>query len=306
MGRGPGAAVDASALTAQTRPPVATLAELPRERRSWPHSRCQRGARARCRRGVRARRAAGPLSPGPSGIRGSSRWRAVGVPAQRDAGACGRALSGPCPLRAGAVAATVDRDVGAGGHRGVGAIRARGRASASARGRAWLMRIHDAAGTAFPGHVRGQRRRHGGQCTHARTIAKHEPVRAAARHWTGRPRSLRHDDVVTTLWPAAKVAVVEQRTLLAQFPALLQAGDDRIADHYEVRATGTSAWRSRGRRAGGACARRHRYGTAYGRAFVRFAAARRRDRRAQRVLETSAFSDVVIGVSRSPTASCKR
>jgi sigma-E factor negative regulatory protein RseB len=43
---------------------------------------------------------------------------------------------------------------------------------------------------------------------------------------------------VTTLWPATKVAMVEQRDLLAQFPALLQAGDDRIADFYEVRPQG--------------------------------------------------------------------
>lgn len=48
----------------------------------------------------------------------------------------------------------------------------------------------------------------------------------------------RHNDVVTTLWPTSKIAMVEQRNLLAQFPALLQAGDDRISDFYEVRAQG--------------------------------------------------------------------
>jgi sigma-E factor negative regulatory protein RseB len=51
-------------------------------------------------------------------------------------------------------------------------------------------------------------------------------------------RVYRHNDSVTTLWPATKVAMVEQRDLLAQFPALLQAGDDRIADFYEVRPQG--------------------------------------------------------------------
>jgi sigma-E factor negative regulatory protein RseB len=49
----------------------------------------------------------------------------------------------------------------------------------------------------------------------------------------------RHNDVVTTLWPTSKVAMVEQRNLLAQFPALLQAGDDRIADFYQVQRQGS-------------------------------------------------------------------
>jgi sigma-E factor negative regulatory protein RseB len=48
----------------------------------------------------------------------------------------------------------------------------------------------------------------------------------------------RHNDTVTTLWPATKVAMIEQRDLLAQFPALLQAGDDHIADFYEVHQQG--------------------------------------------------------------------
>ena len=45
----------------------------------------------------------------------------------------------------------------------------------------------------------------------------------------------RYNDVVHTVWPAARLAVIEQRDLLSSFPALLQAGDDRIGEFYEVR-----------------------------------------------------------------------
>ena len=48
----------------------------------------------------------------------------------------------------------------------------------------------------------------------------------------------RYNDVVHTVWPANQVAMIEQRGLLNSFPALLQAGDDGIADWYDVQPQG--------------------------------------------------------------------
>jgi sigma-E factor negative regulatory protein RseB len=106
--------------------------------------------------------------------------------------------------------------------------------------RAWLMRIHDAAshrnfsGTfvvSGGGSVSSARIAH--YCEGASQFERSESLDGQARH------VYRHNEVVTTVWPNARVAMVEQRSLLAQFPALLQAGDDRIADHYELRPQGS-------------------------------------------------------------------
>jgi sigma-E factor negative regulatory protein RseB len=105
--------------------------------------------------------------------------------------------------------------------------------------RAWLMRIHEAAshrnfqGTfvvSGGGTVSSARIAH--FCEGANQFERSESLDGQAR------RVYRHNNVVTTLWPDSKVAMVEQRNLLAQFPALLQAGDDRIADFYEVERRG--------------------------------------------------------------------
>ena len=56
----------------------------------------------------------------------------------------------------------------------------------------------------------------------------------------GAPRHIyRHNDLVHTVWPANHVVLVEQRGRLASFPGLLQAGDDRLADLYDVHRQGT-------------------------------------------------------------------
>ena len=105
--------------------------------------------------------------------------------------------------------------------------------------RTWLLRIHEAAnhhnfqGTFVVGgggSVSSARIAH--YCVGTNQFERSESLDGQAR------LVYRHNDVVTTLWPATKVAVVEQRNLLAQFPALLQAGDDRIADFYEVHPQG--------------------------------------------------------------------
>lgn len=48
----------------------------------------------------------------------------------------------------------------------------------------------------------------------------------------------RYNDLVHTLWPQNRVALIEQRDKLSSFPALLQSGDDRIVELYEVRMMG--------------------------------------------------------------------
>jgi sigma-E factor negative regulatory protein RseB len=105
--------------------------------------------------------------------------------------------------------------------------------------RTWLMRIHEAAshrnfqGTFVVtggGAVSSARIAH--FCEGSNQFERSESLDGQARH------VYRHNDVVATFWPDSKVAMVEQRDLLAQFPALLQAGDDRIAEFYEVQRRG--------------------------------------------------------------------
>lgn len=52
-------------------------------------------------------------------------------------------------------------------------------------------------------------------------------------------RVFRHNEVVQTLFPASRMAVVEQRDPLTPFPALLQDGEDRLIEHYELQRQGT-------------------------------------------------------------------
>jgi sigma-E factor negative regulatory protein RseB len=186
-----------------------------------------------------------------------------------------------------------------------GAVATAGAASDEGRGidardvRGWLMRIHEAA----------HKRNFQGTfvVTSAGTVAS-----SRITHFSDGPRQLeridsldgrmrrvlRHDDVVYTLWPDSRTAVVEQRDLLTTFPALLQAGHDHLASFYDVRTQGTE-------RVAGHDANvllvvpkdHHRYG-------YRLWAERSTDLllRAEvlgdrhEVLEVSAFSEVAIGV----------
>jgi sigma-E factor negative regulatory protein RseB len=45
----------------------------------------------------------------------------------------------------------------------------------------------------------------------------------------------RHNDVVHTVWPQRRVAVVEQRDKMVSFPGLLQAGSERVQDFYDLK-----------------------------------------------------------------------
>lgn len=45
----------------------------------------------------------------------------------------------------------------------------------------------------------------------------------------------RHNDLVHTVWPQRRVAVVEQRDQMSSFPGLLQAGADRVQEFYDLK-----------------------------------------------------------------------
>lgn len=51
-------------------------------------------------------------------------------------------------------------------------------------------------------------------------------------------RVYRHNDIVHTVWPQARVAVVERRSALTDLPAPMANVDPRALDHYELRAEG--------------------------------------------------------------------
>jgi sigma-E factor negative regulatory protein RseB len=101
--------------------------------------------------------------------------------------------------------------------------------------REWLTRIHNAA---------NQRNFQGtfvisssGAMTSARIshfydgtdqFERIEPLDGQAR------QVLRHNGVVHTVWPFDKVTLIEQRDVLNSFPSLLQDTDDHVADFYDV------------------------------------------------------------------------
>ncbi len=49
----------------------------------------------------------------------------------------------------------------------------------------------------------------------------------------------RHNDVVHTIWPGSRVALVEQAQAMTSFPALLQIGVERLAEFYDVHPQGS-------------------------------------------------------------------
>ena len=169
--------------------------------------------------------------------------------------------------------------------------------------RAWLLRIHEAAshrnfqGTfvvSGGGAVSSARIAH--FCEGPNQFERSEALDGQARH------VYRHNEVVTTLWPANKTAMIEQRDSLAQFPALLQAGGDRIAEFYDVRPQG--AERVAGRDADVLLVKPRdtfRYGYRLW-ADQSSGLLLRADVIGERneVLESSAFSDVTINVKPQP------
>jgi sigma-E factor negative regulatory protein RseB len=169
--------------------------------------------------------------------------------------------------------------------------------------RAWLMRIHEAAsqrnfqGTFVVtggGSVSSARIAH--YCEGRNQFERIESLDGQARH------VFRHNDLVQTIWPASRVAVIEQSQLLASFPALLQAGDDRIVEYYDVRPQGSE--RVAGHDANVLLIKAkdtNRFGYRLW-SEKRSGLLLRADVIGDKgeVLETSAFSDVVIGVKPQP------
>ena len=101
--------------------------------------------------------------------------------------------------------------------------------------REWLTRIHNAAsqrnfqGTfviSSPGAMTSARISHFYDGTDQ--FERIEPLDGRAR------QVLRHNSVVHTVWPFDKVTLIEQRDVLNSFPSLLQDADDRVADFYDV------------------------------------------------------------------------
>jgi sigma-E factor negative regulatory protein RseB len=106
--------------------------------------------------------------------------------------------------------------------------------------RAWLIRIHEAA---------SQRNYHGtmvfsagGAVSSSRIAHYSEGPQQFERieALDGRMRRVfRHNELVQTVWPQSRLAVIEQRDPLPPFPALLRAGGERLIEHYELRAQGS-------------------------------------------------------------------
>ncbi len=56
----------------------------------------------------------------------------------------------------------------------------------------------------------------------------------------GQPRRVyRHNEQVLTLWPAAKVARIEQRDPVALFPAVLSGSEEQLFERYDMQAEGS-------------------------------------------------------------------
>ncbi len=112
----------------------------------------------------------------------------------------------------------------------------------------------------------------------------------------------RHDDLIQTLWPQQRVALVEKREKLGSFPALLESGSPRVLEFYELRVVGVE--RIAGRIADVL--------SVTPRDKLRFAVRLWSDKETGlllredvidgngQVLESSSFSDVVIGIQAQP------
>lgn len=105
--------------------------------------------------------------------------------------------------------------------------------------RTWLQRIHTAArqrnyqGTlvvSADGQMSSSRMAHfceGSHCFERIDMLDGQPQRV-----------YRHNEQVLTLWPAARVARVEQRDAVALFPAVLSGSEDQLFERYEMIAEG--------------------------------------------------------------------
>lgn len=167
----------------------------------------------------------------------------------------------------------------------------------------WLRRIHDAAGrqnfqgtlvVSSGGNVASARMAH--FCEGANQFERIESL-------DGRVRNVfRYNDIVHTVWPSSRVAVVEQRGLLNSFPAVLQEGAQTLGEWYHLQAEGNERVAGRDARVLLVKAKdAYRYGYKLW-ADQASGLLLRADVLSERgeVLETSAFSDISIGVRAQP------
>ncbi len=174
--------------------------------------------------------------------------------------------------------------------------------------RAHLMRIHNAAKernyqgvfvVSAGGSMSSARITH--YCENGNQFERIETMDGQLR------RVFRHNALVHTLWPERREALVDRRESLATFPGLLQGGEDGIADSYLVRPQGVD--RVAGHEAD-VLLLQPRDDQRYGhrlwaeRATGLLLRAEVLDAREQ-VLESSAFSEVTIGVRPQPEAVLK-
>ena len=105
--------------------------------------------------------------------------------------------------------------------------------------RHWLARLHEAAsrrnfqGTfvvAASGSVVSSRIDH--FCEGANQFERIESLDGHKR------QVYRHNDLVHSFWPQSRVAVIETRRAMSQFPALLSSGVERIVQHYDIKPLG--------------------------------------------------------------------
>ncbi len=167
----------------------------------------------------------------------------------------------------------------------------------------WLSRIHEAAGRRnFQGTFVVSA---GGSIASSRIVHFSEGANQFERieSLDGYQRNVfRHNDTVHVFWPHSRLALIETRQATGQFPALLSSGAEHIVQFYDVRPVGE------GRVAGheaNLLLLRPRDGFRYG---VRLWSEKQSglllraevfDER-DAVLESSAFSEVMIGVKPQP------
>lgn len=103
----------------------------------------------------------------------------------------------------------------------------------------WLARIHDAGGKRnYQGTFVVSA---GGAVASARIVhfCKGSNQFERIESLDGQQRQIyRHNEVVHSFWPRERIAVVETRQAIREFPALLSAGVERIAEHYDVEPVG--------------------------------------------------------------------
>jgi sigma-E factor negative regulatory protein RseB len=114
-----------------------------------------------------------------------------------------------------------------------------GKAEAPLDARAWLVRVHEAASLR---NYQGTQVVTAGGAVSASRVAhycdgSHQYERVDMLDGQMR-RVFRHNDTVYTLWPQRQLAVVEEREPVPPFPAVLETSGETLAEHYDLMSQG--------------------------------------------------------------------